>query len=499
MKECHLAIDLGAESGRVIRGELGDDRRLRISEVHRFANVPVASGGGMRWDVDSLFGGILKGLAMSSTGGGAASLAVDAWGVDFVLLGADGRPVEAPYIYRDRRTQGAMEGFFGRMGRERLFDLTGIQLMQINTVFQLYSMVRDGSEALRKAAALLFMPDFFSYLLSGRKRSEFSISTTSQLYNPVAGRWEGEIFEALGADLSMMQEVVSPGTVLGTLSADLGGRTGLGEAKVVAVASHDTGSAVAAVPAGDESFAYISSGTWSLMGIESREPVINGKSLARNLTNEGGVAGSFRVLKNIMGLWLLQESRKSWAKKKRYDYAQLAALAGKAEPFRFMVDPDFDSFLAPPDMPEAIRRFLGMTGQSEPSDVGGYVRLILESLALACRHTLESLREVSARSIDRIHIIGGGSRNELLCSLTAGATGLPVYAGPAEATAAGNILVQAMALGKLKSLAEIREIVRRSFDLKVYEPADRERWEDAYVRWRKMKESVSAGAGGSHG
>jgi len=476
----------------VIRGDLGDDGRLRIRELHRFANVPVASAGGIHWDVDSLFTEIIRGISM---GAGAASLGVDTWGVDFALLGTDGKMVETPYIYRDRRTQGAMEGFFRRMGRERLFGLTGIQLMRINTVFQLFSMVRDGKEALRKAESLLFMPDYFSYLLSGRKCSEFSISTTSQLYNPVAGRWEPEIFSALGISPSIMQEIVFPGTVLGTLSEGLARRTGLGGAKVVAVASHDTGSAVAAVPAAAESFAYISSGTWSLMGIESGRPVINAKSLERNLTNEGGVGGSFRVLKNIMGLWLLREARKAWSRERTYGYSELASMAEKAEPFGFMVDPDFPSFLAPPDMPEAIRQFLRMTGQAEPSDVGQYTRLILESLALACRHTLESLREVSGRSIDRIHIISGGSRNELLCGLTAGATGLPVYAGPAEATAAGNILVQAMALGKIESLAKMREIVRRSFDLKVYEPADRALWDDAYGKFMRMKEKAANGAG----
>jgi len=488
-----LAFDLGAESGRAMVGRL-EAGRLQLNEIRRFANTMVSLNGHLHWNVPELFEEVMEGLSACAEAGHAIeSVGVDTWGVDFGFLDADGNPLGLPYAYRDERTQGAMEAFFARMTRERVYELTGVQFLRFNSLFQLFPMVRDRSPILDQARDLLFMPDLFNYLLTREKKSEFTFATTSQLYNPRSGQWEQELFDALEIPITLMQEIVPPGTVIGELSEEVGVETGLGRKPVVATASHDTAAAVAAAPAEGEDWAYISSGTWSLMGVESPHPVITEQSLALNFTNEGGVADTFRVLKNIMGLWLVQQCRRAWESEKHYSYEALASLAQEARPFRAIIVPDDASFLNPPDMPRAIAAFCARTSQPAPGTPGEYVRSALESLALKYRMTLEELRSVWGRPINRIHVIGGGAQNELLCQLTANAIGLPVLAGPAEATAVGNLLVQAMAMGEVRSQAELREIVRQSLPMKRYQPERPQEWEGPYQRFMELhRECISA-------
>ena len=499
MTEHYLAFDLGAGSGRAILGSLEEDDRLRITELHRFPNEMKEIRGGLHWDVSALYGEILRGMRIcrAALSDSLRSVGIDTWGVDFGLFNKDGGLVEEPFAYRDKRTQGVMEEFFKIIPKERVYELTGVQFIPFNTVFQLYSMVRDESPQLTASEDLLFIPDIFNYLLTGAMRSEFTFATTSQLYNPRAGDWEDEIFECLTVPKGLMQEIVQPGTVIGETTEKVCDRAGLDEVPVVAVASHDTGSAVAAVPASGRDFAYISSGTWSLMGIESREPIISERTLGYNFTNEGGAFGTFRVLKNIAGLWLLEECRRTWSKGDQLSYEDLIKMAKSAEPFVSVLDPNRPEFLNPPEMPEAIARFCRSTGQTAPRGVAQTVRIILESLALAYLETLEQLREIMDGSIERIHIVGGGSRNRLLCQLTADATGLPVSAGPSEATAIGNVLIQAEAFGRIRSLEELREVVMNSFYLEFYEPDHSSEWDEAYDRFHGIKELGTITGGGN--
>ena len=489
-----LAFDLGAESGRAFAGLL-EGGRLEVRELSRFANVMTSVRGHLHWDVLQLLREMEGGLGTfaSDYGDRLEGVGVDTWGVDFGLLGADGGLLGFPYVYRDKRIEGAMEGFLERVSRERVYELTGIQLMPINTLYQLYSMVRDGSPLLEEAADLLFMPDLFAYLLSGEKVAESTIASTSQLYDPRAGGWAEELFEALGISTGLMHEIVEPGTVIGSLDREIRRRTGVGEAPVIATAGHDTAAAVAAVPAEGEDWAYISSGTWSLMGVESGKPIITRESRGFNFTNEGGVAGTFRVLKNIMGLWLVQQCRKAWAEERAYSYEELTQMAAAAEGEGAIVEPDHPSFLNPPDMPAAIREFCERTGQRPPETPGEFVRCVLVSLALKYRLVLEQLRRMCGHPITRIHVVGGGTRNELLSQLTADATGLPVICGPVEAAAIGNVLVQAMALGHVGSVDEIREVARRSFEVRRYEPQPSGACEGLYERFCGLQASGEQG------
>ena len=481
-----LAFDLGAESGRAVLGDLAGGR-LALREIARFPNGLLELRGRLHWNVFRLFEEMKAALAACAAEGIApASLGVDTWGVDFALLAADGTVLGLPVAYRDRRTEGAMESLFRKIPRERVYARTGIQLLPINTLFQLEAMARDRSPLREVATDLLFIPDLFHYLLTGVKRTEFTFATTSQLFDPVRMDWDDELLRAVGAPRAWMQEVVPPGTILGELDGAVRRRTGYAGGPLVAVATHDTGSAVAAVPAQGEDWAFISSGTWSLVGVESPRPVLTLDAMRANVTSEGGVGGTFRVLKNVTGLWLLQECRRAWSRERPAGYDELIAAAGAAPPFAALVDPDDPSFLAPPDMPEAIRAFCVRTGQAPPGTRGATVRCILESLALKCRLVLEQIARLLDRRIARVHVIGGGARNGLLCRFTADATGLPVRAGPGEATAVGNLLVQAMALGRIASLAELREVVRASFAVTRYDPDDPAAWEPARERFRKM-------------
>ncbi len=482
-----LAFDLGAESGRAIIGRL-ESSTITTRELSRFPNSPIPVRGHLHWNVYSLFEEIKKGIktCFEVAKVRPESIAVDTWGVDFGLLAQDGSILGLPYAYRDIRTKGTMEQFFGLIPREKIYELTGIQFLVFNTLFQVYSMVRDGSPLLSAATDLLFMPDLFTYLLTGERASEFTIASTSQLFDPRRSSWSAPVFEAMDIPLSLMQDVLQPGTVIGPLSQDIMEEMGLDETLVVATASHDTAAAIAAIPAAGEEWAYISSGTWSLMGIETSRPIIDRQALEANFTNEGGVAGSVRFLKNIAGLWLVQQCRKEWSGRSALGYDELTRMAGEAEPFKAMIDPDWKDFLNPVSMPAAIQRYCQETGQSAPGTPPEIVRCILESLALKYRFTLDQLRRLASTEITKIHVIGGGARNKLLCQFTADATGLPVLAGPAEATAIGNIMVQALALGHLRTLPDIRNVVRNSVNIKTFEPRRNGDWETAYERYQNL-------------
>jgi rhamnulokinase len=482
-----LAFDLGASSGRGVLGKLQDDR-LRIREIHRFPNGMVSVRGHLHWNIFGLLEHIKDGLRLCAREMDYPpdSVGIDTWGVDFGLLARDGSILGLPYGYRDGRTEGAMKSFFAKVPPARVYELTGIQFLPFNSLFQLESMVRDRSPLLDVSTDLLFIPDLLNYLLTGAKKSEFTFATTSQLYNPNKGDWEDKLLSALGLSRSLMQDIVSPGDTIGEITAEVAAEVGLPRIPVIAVASHDTGSAVAAIPAEGRDWAYISSGTWSLMGIEAEKPIITEESLRLNFTNEGGVQGTFRFLKNVAGLWLLEECRRTWSEEREPRHEELIDAAVSAEPFAAFVDPDWEGFLNPHDMPEAIRHVCSETSQKIPRQPGEFVRCILESLALKYRFVLDQLRQVSPNPINKIHIIGGGSRNKLLCQFAANATGLPVFAGPAEATAIGNIMVQALSHGYVASLAEMRRVVRRSVDLDVYRPQQVEKWNAASERYRDI-------------
>jgi rhamnulokinase len=486
-----LAFDLGAESGRAVLGRFDGDR-LRLSELHRFANEPVRLPDGLHWDVLRLFAEVKRGLALcAEKHGRPASVGVDTWGVDFALLDREGTLLGNPYHYRDGRTEGMIDEACRRVPREEIFERTGIQFMRTNALYQLLSMALARSPLLEVAETFLTMPDLFNHWLSGRTVCEFTNATTTQCYDPRAGGWATSLLERLGIPSHFFPEVVPPGTVLGPLVPSVAEETGLGDMPVVAPACHDTASAVAAVPASEEDWAYISSGTWSLVGAEVREPIITPESLASNFTNEGGVAGTFRLLKNVAGLWLVQECRRAWARQgEEYSYDELTRMAEAAPPFPAFIDPDDPLFFDPPDMPRAIADYCLRSGQTPPQDRGSIVRCALEGLALKCRWVLDRIEKMQPRPIRVIHVIGGGSRNRALCQFTADASGRPVIAGPAEATAIGNILVQALALGHLSSLEEGRALVRRSFELPTYEPQRSTAWDETYARFLSVLEEA---------
>ncbi len=482
-----LAFDLGAESGRAVLGRF-QDGRLSLDELHRFSNEILTLNGGLHWNIYGLLSEIKKALKICAADVTTEidSLAVDTWGVDFGLLAKDGTILGLPYAYRDFKLRGAMEEFFKKVKRERIYELTGIQFLPFNSLFQLYRLVRNRSPLLAAADRLLFMPDLFHYLLTGRQTTEYTIASTSQLLDPGKRTWNKTLFKALGISPGIMLDPTPPGTILGPLLGPIAAETGLGKARVVATATHDTASAIAAVPAEDSDYAYISSGTWSCLGIEIPRPIVSGTTLAHNFTNEGGVEGTIRFLKNVMGLWLIQGCRKSWTKRRTYSYEELARMAETAPAFKALIDPDAPDFLNPPDMPDAVNGFLSRTGQTPLESPAGFVRSILESLALKYRFVIEEIREIIGRPVGRLHIIGGGSKNELLNQLTADATGLSVVAGPAEATSAGNILVQLKALGLVRTQAEMRAIVRASFPLQTFRPRPSAAWREAYRKFLEL-------------
>ncbi|HEV8604119.1 MAG TPA: rhamnulokinase family protein [Tepidisphaeraceae bacterium] len=482
-----LAFDLGAESGRAIVGTLRQSR-LTLEEKHRFSTHNGRIAGHLHWNLLSIWEELKMGLRKSAHGGLALSgIGIDTWGVDFGLLTKSGELLGNPYMYRDSRTNGILDRTFVRVPKEDIFNATGIQFMQLNSLFQLLSMRETLSPILDIADTLLFIPDLFNYLFTGQRKAEFSIASTSQMYDMRRRAWATELLQRLHLPTHILPEVIPTGTLLGPILRDVADECGVGQIPLIAPGCHDTASAVAAVPAEGDNWCYISSGTWSLMGVEIPSPIVNDKSLKYNYTNEGGIGGSIRFLKNIMGLWLVQECRRQWLKEgHEHTYAQLARLANDAKPFIAIINPDHQPFLAPGEMPQKIEQFCKNTRQNIPTSPGEFIRTCLESLALTYRRTLEGLQDILGRQIDVIHIVGGGSQNELLNQMTADACGRTVIAGPAEATAAGNLLVQAMALGEIASLPQLRSIVRHSFEVKRYEPRDGPAWQSAYSRFREL-------------
>jgi len=480
-----LAFDFGASSGRAILG-IFDGNKLITEELHRFSNDPVNVRGNFYWDILRLFHEIKQGIIKCVNVGhkDIDSIGIDTWGVDYGLLDERGNLLGNPYHYRDTRTDGIMEEVFKIIPKGELYQKTGIQFMKFNTIFQLYSTKLNTPSMLDQAKTLLFIPDLLNYFLTGVKVTEYSIASTSQLLDPQTRTWSDEILDKLELPRQMLTDIVPSGTIIGKLSKTLAQELGIGEVNVVASASHDTASAVTAVPAANRDYVYISSGTWSLMGVEADEPIINEMSSQLAFTNEGGVSNKIRFLKNIMGLWLVQECKRQWNKEgDNCSFAELEKLAREAKPFVSFVDPDDDSFMTPGNMPEKIRAFCKKTNQPVPESKGEVIRCVLQSLALKYRKTVESLEQILGKELPVVHMVGGGIKDTLLCQFTANATGKKVIAGPVEATSIGNLMTQAMALSKINSLQEIRQVVKNSVATTEYLPENIEQWNQAYDRF----------------
>ncbi|HOK96491.1 MAG TPA: rhamnulokinase [Anaerohalosphaeraceae bacterium] len=489
MAEVHAyaAIDLGAESGRVVKGIL-QDGKLRLEEISRFPNGMVPIGGQYCWNLVRLYESMLE--AFKKCAGSDVpieSIGVDSWGVDFVLLARDETQMGLPVAYRDSRTDGMMETLFKRIPSETIYEKTGIAFLKFNSIYQLLALAEKKSEALKNAAHFLMIPDYFHYLFTGKLTNEYTDATTSQGINLKTKSWDEDIFKAIGVSPSILHPLIKPGTTIGPISSHLQAVTGLGPIPVIAPGTHDTASAVAAVPAEGKNWAYISSGTWSLMGIEADSPVSSPKAFEYNFTNEGGVFDTIRFLKNIMGLWLVQRCRAAFAKE--LDYGTLTQMAAQAPAFASLIDPDRDMFMNPPSMTEAIAAFCRKTGQPVPASEGAYVRCCLESLALQYRLVMQQLCEIYGTRIEKLHIVGGGTQNTLLNQLAADATGTTVITGPVEATVIGNIAMQAIGLGHIPSLAEARKIIRQSFEMHTYAPKNTAAWEAPFERFMKLKKA----------
>ncbi len=484
----YIAVDLGAESGRVMLGSVSADK-LALEEVHRFSNGPVEEAGTLRWDFERLLSEIKTGIgkAAKQAGGDISGIGVDSWGVDFGLLDADGKLIEKPYHYRDSRTNAMMDKAFELMGKRKIYESTGIQFMQLNSLYQVLAMRLGNSDALSKTKQLIFIGDLFSYFLCGQAFGEYSLASTSQMMDMKTGQWSKPIFDKLSLPIDIMPDIVETGTVVGQLTEPIADELGCDQIPVIATASHDTASAVAAVPAEqDNNWAYLSSGTWSLMGVEVPHAIVNDKTFQYEFTNEGGVENTIRLLKNIMGLWLMQECRRQWQREGvELSYPEMTDMAQKAEPFARHIEVDYSGFLAPGDMPERINSYLAEAGQKPIDDKGQMIRVILESLVLKYRVVMERIEDITGQKIDCLHIVGGGIQNELLCQFTANAIGKKVIAGPIEATASGNLLIQAKAAGQIENLAELRKIVRNSFELKEYQPQEASLWEEQYKKVHK--------------
>jgi rhamnulokinase len=480
------AVDLGAQSGRVALGTF-DGERLVLEEAHRFANEPVRVRGTLHWDILRLYRDTLDGLRRAARRGAIDSVSVDAWAVDFGLIDRAGRLLQNPVHYRDARRGAAVEGVLARIPARALYERTGIQLLSINTLFELAAMAESSDEALAAADGLLMIPDLLHYWLCGSRSAEYTNATTTQCLDAATGDWAADLLERVGIPHALLPALVAPATPLGTVTDEVADATGLYGVSVIAGATHDTAAAVAGVPLAGPEAAYLSVGTWSLVGLERAQAVISDESFAANLTNEGGVAGTFRVLRNVTGLWLLHECRRAWGLAGReHSHEELVTLARSAPPLGALIDPNDPVFTGPDDMPSRIAEYCRRTGQTPPEGAGATVRCVLESLALAHADSVELLERVTGASLDRLHVVGGGARNALLCEWTAEASGRPVLAGPEEATLVGNLLVQAMALGELSSLDEAREVVRRSFVPTPYEPSESEGWADARARFAAL-------------
>lgn len=483
MKQCFFAVDLGATSGRTILGTFTSNG-LEMEEVNRFPNHLIEAGRHFYWDIYELYRHIIEGLRIAACKGvEITSIGIDTWGVDFVCVGKDGGFLRQPYSYRDPHTVGAPEAFFTRIPRSHVYGWTGIQVMNFNSLFQLDTLRRNHDSALAAADKLLFMPDALSYMLTGQMVTEYTIASTAQLVNANTRRLEDALLQEIGLTQAHFGRFVYPGEKIGDLTEEVQRITGLGAVPVIAVAGHDTASAVAAVPAMDRNFAYLSSGTWSLMGVETDAPVITAETESLNFTNEGGVEGTIRLLKNICGMWLLERCRTEWGE---ISYSELIVEAGTCEPFRSLINPDDALFTNPANMEQAIKTYCSDYRQPIPMTHGQIVRCIFESLALRYRQVLDSLRNLSPRPVEALHVIGGGSRNELLNQWTANAVGIPVIAGPSEATAIGNVMVQALAAGAARDIASMRRLINRSIPLKTFYPQDMEDWNTAYLHFKQL-------------
>lgn len=484
MKQCFFAVDLGATSGRTILGTFTSNG-LEMEEVNRFPNHLIEAGRHFYWDIYELYRNIVEGLKIAGNKKDTEiiSIGIDTWGVDFVCIGKDGGILRQPYAYRDPQTEGAPEKYFKRVPRNEVYELTGIQVMNFNSLFQLDTLRRNNDSALAHADKILFMPDALSYMLTGEMITEYTIASTAQLVNAHTRKLDSQILKSIGLNEKHFGRFVYPGEIIGSLTPELQQLTGLSAIPVVAVAGHDTASAVAAVPAANKNFAYLSSGTWSLMGVETQAPVINAETEALNFTNEGGVEGTIRLLKNICGMWLLERCRINW---EDTSYPDLIAEAEASEPFRNLICPDDKVFDNPANMEETIKKYCKDHNQPAIETRGQLVRCIFESLALRYRQVLENLQRLSPNPIEVLHVIGGGSRNDLLNQWTANAIGIPVIAGPSEATAIGNIMIQAVAAGQAADIASMRQLLSHAIHLKTFYPEHKEPWDVAYLQFKTI-------------
>lgn len=484
MKPTHFfSVDLGATSGRTILGTVGEGT-LEMRELTRFPNNIIQVNGHFYWDIYALYNEIIKGLkVVSNEGISIASIGIDTWGVDFVFIGKDGELLRQPYCYRDPHTTNAPEEYFKRIPRDEVYARTGIQIMNFNSLFQLDTIKRNNASILPLVDKVLFMPDALSYMLTGEMVTEYTIASTSQMIDPNSKKFDSKLLDEVGLSESAFAKFVYPGTRIGVLSEEVKAQTGLGDIPVIAVAGHDTASAVAAVPALDKNFAYLSSGTWSLMGVELDSPVINEETSRLNFTNEGGVDGTIRFLKNICGMWLLERCRKEWESEQNYSYLELINEALASPAFRSLINPDAACFANPVSMVKAIQEYCAATDQPIPESCGEITRCIFESLSLRYRQVLDNMRSLISFPVERLHVIGGGSKNNLLNAFTANALGIPVVAGPSEATAIGNIMLQAKAAGLVSDIAGMRKTISNSIQTETFAPEDKEVWSEAYTKY----------------
>lgn len=486
-KRHFLAFDLGASSGRAILGTL-EGGKMSLSEIHRFKNQMVRIHGNYYWNIYSLFESLKTGLKKCIVEHKIQpdAIGIDTWGVDYSLVSESGQLVGLPFAYRDHRTDNIMDEFFKTLPQKETYLLSGIQFLQFNTLFQLFASKKENHSRLNIANSLLFTPDTLNFLFTGIKKNEYTIASTSQMLKPGEAEWESELLDAAGVDENLVEELIQPGTLIGNILPEIQEDTGSAEIPCIAVASHDTASAIVSVPADGGEWAYLSSGTWSLLGIESKEPLVSEETLSMNFTNEGGVEGTTRFLKNIMGMWLIQECKRIWDEEKELEWQDIVDMCGSEEHFRCFINPDNPVFLNPGNMPKAIIEYCAETGQKVPENKGQIARCIYDSLVLKYKFTIEQIESVTGKKIEKLHIIGGGANNEMMNQLTADAIGIPVYAGPTEATAIGNLMIQAKAMGAVGSLNEIREVVRNSFELKMYQPNPTLDWESAYETFKEL-------------
>lgn len=489
MKEIKvLAIDIGASSGRGIIGEYNGEK-LKYREIHRFLNEPVTVNGVFQWDILRLFHEIKKAMRTCalSDDKSIAGIGIDTWGVDYGLLDKRGNLLSNPVHYRDARNDNITQHVFSKVSKDDIYSVTGIQSLNFNTIYQLCAELRDAPDRLEVADKLLHIPDLLNYFITGKMRTEYTIASTGAMLDAAQRKYATSLLEKLGIPSRLLCELTNPGAILGDILPQLLGETGNLGAKVINIASHDTASAVLAVPAESKDFVYISSGTWSLLGTEIDEPIINDLTTKFNFTNEGGVGNTIRLLRNIMGLWLLQESRRQWEREgELVSFGDLTAMAEASRPLACIINPDDSRFAGPGNMPRRIADYCRETGQYVPQSKGEITRCILDSLALCYRRTIEQINEIRGKDAKFLHIVGGGVQNKLLCRLAADACGIPVYAGPVEATAIGNILVQLMALGEVSGMEQCREIVRNSYELDYYEPNGSNEWDEAYGLFKKL-------------